>query len=95
MATADNARHPAKMIGPAEDVIPITVFADSALVDGSVSYIARGFLCSCDGTATIKTANGNTRTGVPLAAGWNPGPRAARVLAWTPSVTGGTLWGVK
>lgn len=104
--TADVALREA--IGPADDLIPITSFGDYQLYDASRSgvstgflawpftagYVARAFVCSCDGVATVVTEGGNTRTGIPLVKGWNPGPRVSRVKAWTPSVAEGTIWGV-
>lgn len=77
-------------IHPADDVIPITAGA-GALTDAAtgLTYVARALLCDVAGTATIVTPRGNTRTAVPLAAGWNP-IGAREVTATT--VT--SLWGV-
>jgi hypothetical protein len=88
-------KHGHTKIGPAGDYIPITTFAASDLVnptDGS-KYTARALRCSCDGTATLKMVSGSVRTGVPLLKGDNAGA-AQQVIAWTPDVVGGTIWGV-
>ena len=78
---------------PALDVAPITPGA-GLLVDpdlpGSPTYVARALVCGAGGLITFVTANGVTRTGFPLQAGYNP-VGAQRVTAFA----GTNLWGVK
>jgi hypothetical protein len=77
---------------PAYDLAPITPGAGLLTdPDGGAVYVARALLCEVGGVATIVTAAGKTRTGVPLQAGMNP-ISAQRVTAVT-DVT--NLWGVK
>lgn len=77
--------------GPSGGIAPITPGSGN-LTDSATGeeYIARALLCETAGLATIVDPEGNTRTGVPLAAGWNP-QGAIKVTAFA----GTNLWGIK